>query len=154
VRTTIAIDVNAPSRTVFDLASDVSAWAGRLAHYRYVTVLSHKNGSELLAMSAVRPVGPFGIPVAWRSRYWSEDADAGDLRLRFVHVAGVTRGMDVTWHIREKSAGSCSVTIEHDFRRRVPLLGPDALPRLVDRFFVRPIAGRTLASFKVLAEGG
>jgi hypothetical protein len=59
--------------------------------------------------------------------------------------------MDVTWHIRTR-AGGCRVTIEHNFTRHLPLLGDRLLPWLVDRLFVRPIAGRTLATFKTLAE--
>ena len=84
-----------------------------------------------------------GLPVAWRSRTWSEPATR---RLRFVHVAGATRGMDVTWHIEPTAAG-CHVEIEHDFRPRVP-----GFATFVDRWFTRPIAGRTLATFKALAE--
>lgn len=106
------------------------------------------------SMSAVRPFGKSksGIPVRWRSEQWSDDEDAADLRLRFMHIAGATRGMDVSWHIRPTETG-CSVTIEHDFRRRLPFVGDDLLPRVIDRLFVRPIAGRTLATFKSLAEG-
>jgi hypothetical protein len=61
--------------------------------------------------------------------------------------------MDVTWHIRPVDDGAGSqVTIEHALSRPLPIVGPDALPRFVDRFFVRPIASRTLATFKRLAE--
>ena len=61
--------------------------------------------------------------------------------------------MEVTWHIKPTPAG-CTVTIEHDFSRRLPIIGDDAFPRTVDRLFVRPIAGKTLATFKRLAEAG
>jgi hypothetical protein len=59
--------------------------------------------------------------------------------------------MDVTWRI-ERAEGDrpgvgTRVTIEHDFRPRVP-----GWAFLVDRLFTRPIAGRTLATFKALAE--
>src|SRR3954469_16777984 len=88
-----------------------------------------------------------GLPVGWRARCWSDPAG---LRLRFVHVAGATRGMDVTWRIepvpRDASPGT-RVTIEHDFAPRVP-----GFAAFVDRAFTRPIAGRTLATFKALAE--
>jgi hypothetical protein len=102
-------------------------------------------------MSAVRWLGPIGIPVAWRSRFWAEAADPADLRLRFVHVRGATRGMDVTWHITPRPNG-CTVAIVHDFARRLPLIPADWFPATVDRLFVRPIAGQTLATFKQLAE--
>ena len=84
-----------------------------------------------------------GLPVVWRSRTWSEPAER---RLRFVHVAGASRGMDVTWRITATAAG-CRVTIEHEFAPRVP-----GFAAFVDRWFTRPIAGRTLATFQALAE--
>lgn len=105
----------------------------------------------MATMAAVRPLGRLGVPVWWRSEQWSDDADPGDLRLHFAHVAGATKGMAVTWHMRPTSGG-CRITIEHDFRRRVPLLGEELFPRVVDQLFVRPIAGRTLQTFKRLAE--
>jgi hypothetical protein len=54
--------------------------------------------------------------------------------------------MDVTWRI-EPAGGGTHIAIEHDFRPR--LLG---FARFVDRAFTRPIASRTLATFKALAE--
>ena len=151
MRTTIGIDVAAPAGKVFALARDVSGWPALLPHYRKVTIHS-RNGDRVVAtMAATRPLGPVGVPVSWRSECWSDDRDAADLRLRFVHLAGATRGMDVTWHIRPTRTGS-RVTIQHEFSRPLPLLGADLLPRLIDRLFVRAIAGRTLATFKALAE--
>ena len=147
----IGIDIAAPPRRVFDLVRDISRWPSLLPHYRKVTIHSRNNGRVAATMSAVRPIWRLGIPVWWRSEQWSDASAESDLRLRFVHIAGATRGMDVTWHIRPTDRGS-RVTIEHDFRRRLPLLGENTFPRLVDLFFVRPIAGRTLATFKQLAE--
>jgi hypothetical protein len=54
--------------------------------------------------------------------------------------------MDVTWRIEPTAIGT-RVTIEHVFAPRLPLLGS-----VVQGLFVRPIAGRTLATFKALAE--
>ena len=151
MRTTITIDMAASPAQVFDLVSDVTRWPRLLPHYRYVTVLSRRQDRATVAMSARRRLGPFGLPVAWRSEQWSDDSDPDDLQLRFIHVAGATRGMDVTWHLRPTSAGS-RVTIEHAFSRHLPLLGDQLFPRVVDRLFVRPIAGQTLATFKALVE--
>ena len=152
MRSAIAIDVVSSPRTIFDLARDITQWPILLPHYRKVTVTSRQGDRITAWMRAVRPVWKANVPVSWQSEQWSDESDPDDLRLRFVHVGGATRGMDVTWHIRPTATGS-RVTIEHMFLRRLPILGDDLFPRIVDRFFVRPIAGRTLATFKRLAEG-
>lgn len=147
MKATIGIDIGAPPRLVFDLARDVERWPALLPHYVRVTVRErHADGRRTADMVAVRAVIRalgLGIPVAWRATTWSEPST---LRLRFRHLAGATRGMDVTWQI-EPTASGCRVDIEHDFR---PRIAPWAV--IVDRLFVRPIAGRTLATFKSIAE--
>jgi ribosome-associated toxin RatA of RatAB toxin-antitoxin module len=153
VKTTLAIHVDAPPERVFELAHDIARWPELLPHYRKVSIRSRNRGRVLAQMFAVRQVGRVAIPVTWRAEQWSDASDAADLRLHFRHVRGVTRGMEVTWHIRPHGGGA-RVSIEHDFRRPLPVLGPEILPALVDRLFVRPIAGRTLASFRALAEKG
>ena len=152
MRSRIEIDVDARGQRVFDLARDVTQWPALLPHYRKVTVLSRDGGEVTAAMHATRQAGPLGIPVRWRARTWAEGADPEDLRLRFVHTGGATRGMDVTWHITPRGAAGSKVAIEHDFVRPLPLIGTELLPAIVDRFFVRPIAARTLSTVKRLAE--
>lgn len=160
----IGIRVAAAPRAVFDLARDVSRWPALLPHYRRVTVHGERAGRIVAQMVAIRPLaGPISIPVTWRAEAWSDDTDPNDLLLRFRHIRGVTRGMDVTWHIRSlghapagadtgAGAGASDVVIEHAFERRLPLVGPRLFPWIVDRLFTRPIASRTLARFKSLAE--
>lgn len=147
MRSTLSIAIDAPARVVFDLARDVERWPALLPHYRDVRVEERgPDGAVIARMVAIRPVVPmlgYGIPVAWRSRTWAEEAT---LRLRFVHRGGATNGMDVTWRIEEAPAG-CRVSIEHDFDPRVP-----GWAVLVHRLFVQPIATRTLDSFKAIAE--
>ena len=147
MRTRVAIDIAGPPELVFQLARDVERWPDLLPHYLGVRVEArHRDGARTARMLAVRQVVPaigLGIPVAWRARTWSEDATR---RLRFRHLGGATAGMDVTWRIEPTPAGS-RVTIEHDFAR-----APAAWAALIDRLFVRPIAGRTLATFKAIAE--
>lgn len=106
----------------------------------------------IASMHATRTFGPIGVPVRWQTRAWAETTDADDLRLRFVHTGGATKGMDVTWHITSRRDGGSTVAIVHDFSRSLPLVGSELFPRIVDRLFVAPIAGRTLATFKRLAE--
>ncbi len=147
MKSTIAIDVAAPPTVVFDLARRVERWPDLLPHYLRVRVRErHPDGAvtaEMVAIRAMVPALGWGIPVAWRSRTWSQPET---LRLRFVHQGGATDGMDVTWRIEPTSTG-CRVTIDHDFRPRSRVLG-----WIVNRFFVHAIASRTLATFKAIAE--
>jgi len=147
MRSEIAIDVAAPPQLVFLLARDVERWPRLLPHYVDVRVDARgDDGSVVARMVARRPLVPLlglGLPVAWRSHAWSEP---DTLQLRFVHRGGATNGMDVTWRLAQTATG-CRISIEHDFRPRVP-----GWARIVDRLFTRPIAGRTLATFGALAE--
>jgi ribosome-associated toxin RatA of RatAB toxin-antitoxin module len=155
MRSQIGIDMSAPPQRIFDLARDISRWPALLPHYRKVTIESRNGERTTARMAAVRRVGPLGVPVSWRAEQWADPAEAADLKLHFQHVSGATKGMDVTWHIRDTSAGGRAqsrVTIEHVFSRPLPLIGSEALPGIVDRLFVRPIASQTLATFKRLAE--
>jgi len=147
VRSQIGVDVAAPADLVFRLARDVERWPRLLPHYVNVRVEERAADrsvvARFVARRAVVPVLGLGLPVAWRSRA-SSDPDA--LRLHFRHLGGATGGMVVAWRI-EPTGHGCRVTIDHDFRPRVAIWAP-----LVDRLFVRPIAARTLATFRAIAE--
>jgi hypothetical protein len=147
VKSEVSIDVAAPPDIVFRLARDPRRWSTLLGHYAVSRRVGPPgaDGSVIVVFVAVRRIAllpALGLPVAWAARTWSEP-DAR--RLRFVHLGGPTRGMDVTWRIEERPGG-CRVTIEHDFR------APAAWARFIDRCFTRPIAGRTLAAFRAIAE--
>ena len=148
MRSSIGIDVAAPPDLVYRLARDVTRWERLLPHYaRSRTIRTEADGSLVCDFVARRVVVPslgLGIPVAWRSRTWHEPATR---QLHFHHVAGATKGMDVTWTIEPAGPGATRVDIGHDFRPRVP-----GFARFVDVAFTRPIAGRTLATFRALAE--
>ena len=150
MHSTIGIDIAAPAGLVFALARDAQRWQRLLPHYARSRAVEHRSdGAVVIDFVARRPVPlvgvlGLGLPVAWRARTWSEPAT---LRLRFVHVAGPTRGMDVTWRIEPTGSAGCRVDIDHDFRPRFAPFAP-----FVDRAFTRPIAGRTLATFRALAE--
>ncbi|MEA2609497.1 MAG: hypothetical protein QOJ75_1740 [Chloroflexota bacterium] len=148
MQSSVWIDVAATPEVVFRLACDVTRWPDLLPHYVSVRVLdaARPDGSAVARMVARRPlidVLGLGLPVTWQARVWNEPATR---RLRFVHVAGATKGMSVTWRIEPNGTG-CRVSIEHDFHPPVPLFA-----EIVDRWFVRPIARRTLATFRALAE--
>ena len=149
MHSTIAIDVAASPDLVFALASDVTRWERLLPHYLRSRARGRlADGTLLVDFVARRPlidVVGLGLPVTWRARTWPEPETR---RLRFVHVAGATRGMDVTWRIEPAEAGrGAHVAIDHQFSPSVPLFAA-----FVDRFFTRPIAGRTLGTFRAIAE--
>ena len=143
----IAIDIAAPPSLVFALARDVERWSTLLPHYARSTVVDRgADGAIAVDFIARRPLLPalgLALPVAWRARTWN---DPTAIRLRFRHIAGATRGMDVTWRIEPGTEG-CRVVIEHRFESRLP-----GFAAFVDRAFTRPIARRTLVTFKALAE--
>jgi ribosome-associated toxin RatA of RatAB toxin-antitoxin module len=147
MRSTVAVDIAAPARLVFDLVRDVQRWPVLLPHYLDVDVLErHADGALTARMVALRAIVRrlgYGLPVAWRARTWAVEPE---LRLRFVHRGGATDGMDVTWRIEETDTG-CHVAIEHTFEPPVP-----GWAAFVTEGFVRPIATRTLATFRALAE--
>lgn len=149
MRSSIGIDIDAPAELVFRLARDVERWPDLLPHYVSVRRRAAPDaaGRLLVGFVARRPligVVGLGLPVAWRSLTWS---DAAGRTLHFAHRGGATNGMEVTWRIVERPGGACRVDIEHDFRPRVP-----GWARLIDRLFTAPIAGRTLATFRAVAE--
>ena len=148
----IGIDVAASPDLVYRLARDVTRWERLLPHYvRSAVVRTDADGVLVCDFIARRPFLPLlglGIPVTWRSR---TSHDPATRRLRFVHVAGATKGMDVTWTIEPRRLASGSdgtrVEIAHEFSPAIP-----GFARFVDAAFTRPIAGRTLATFRALAE--
>jgi ribosome-associated toxin RatA of RatAB toxin-antitoxin module len=148
----IAIDIAAPPELVYRLARDVTRWERLLPHYsRSAPVRTDPDGILVCDFIARRPFVPvlgIGIPVTWRSR---TSHDPATRRLRFLHVAGATKGMDVTWTIEPRrlpdGREGTRVQIAHDFAPRVP-----GFAGFVDAVFTRPIAGRTLATFRALAE--
>jgi ribosome-associated toxin RatA of RatAB toxin-antitoxin module len=149
VHSTIGVDVAASPDLVFALARDVERWERLLPHYARSRARGRlADGGLLVDFVARRPLIAFiglGVPVTWRARTWNEPATR---RLRFVHVAGATRGMDVTWRIEPSRDGrGAHVAIDHDFAPSLPLFAA-----FVDRFFTRPIAGRTLGTFRAIAE--
>ena len=143
----VHVDVDAPAELVFLLVRDPLRWERLLPHYsRSRLVRRERDGSVVAAFVARRSLVPrlgLELPVGWRSRSWNDPASR---RLHFHHLGGATDGMHATWEI-EQTHGGCRVTIEHSYppRRR-------AFAMVVDRLFARPIAGRTLATFKAIAE--
>lgn len=144
MRSDISIWIDAPPERVFPLVADLSRWKELLPHYRYVRVLAETDGRVHAAMSARRGL----IPVFWHA-VQSAEPDTG--RIRFRHVRGITRGMEVLWTL-EPEEGGTRASIRHDLDLRWPWIGPWFAEHVIAREFINPIAGRTLARFKSLAE--
>src|SRR5204863_471764 len=59
-----------------------------------------------------------GIPLKWRSYLWIRRPER---RMRFQHIAGPARGMEVEWRLDE-AEGGVRVTIHHDLALQVPVV--------------------------------
>ena len=147
--------VNAPLSRMFELAADVERWPALLPHYRYVRFVDRRaDGGGVVDMSAIRPFGLVQWPTWWQSRM-AVNAPGGPRTpsVRYSHVAGVTRGMEVEWTF-EEMAGLTRVRIVHmwDGPSSVPVVGGMAATVVIGPVFVHGIASRTLAGLADVAE--
>jgi hypothetical protein len=148
--------VAAPPHVIFELAWRVEDWPRHLAHYRWVRFRERRSdGGGLVEMSANRPFGIFDWPTYWMSEM--EVVRPGEngstsASVRFRHVAGITRGMDVEWSFRPEGVGTV-VRIVHVWDGpRWPIVGAIAARALIGPVFVHGIASRTLAGLGSAAE--
>jgi ribosome-associated toxin RatA of RatAB toxin-antitoxin module len=150
MRTVDRILVHAPFTRVFAVASSVSRWPAILPHYRWVRFLD----DGLVEMAAWRPFGAINFPTWWVSEM-TIDRPAGEIRYR--HVRGITREMQVVWRLVEDGEGSeagVQVEIVHTWDGpRWPLIGRLAANLVIGPVFIHGIASRTLAGIKRAAEG-
>jgi ribosome-associated toxin RatA of RatAB toxin-antitoxin module len=143
--------VAAPRARVYALATDVERWPTFLPHYRWVRVLERRPDGTVVEMAAWRPFGLLRYPTWWVSEMRLEP-DAGVIRYR--HLRGITRGMDVTWTVGGGD-GAAAVTIVHAWRGPPwPLIGRPVASLFIGPVFVHGIAARTLAGVKREAECG
>jgi len=142
--------VRAPWRTVFDLARNVEEWPGHLSHYRFVRFRERAtDGGGVVEMAAYRPFGPIGWPTWWLSEM---SVDEGAPAIRFRHIGGITKGMDVEWSFRAAPVGT-HVKILHVWDGPpVPLIGIPVATILIGPVFIHGIASRTLAGLAAVAE--
>src|SRR2546426_10765886 len=139
------ITIRAPLARVFDVAADIERWPDLLPHYRWVRFLERQPSGGVVEMAAWRPFGPVRYPAWWVSQMPVNGA-AGEIRYR--HLRGITRGMDVVWRVVPRGSGA-DVTIEHRWRGPAwPLVGGWIARGLIGPVFVHGIASRTLAGIK------
>lgn len=144
--------VRAPAATIFALAADVADWPRHLAHYRYVRFRARDGaGGGVVEMSAHRPFGVLHWPTWWTSEMEVLRAGATP-SIRFRHIGGVTRGMDVEWSFAPLEGGT-RVRIVHVWNGPSwPLVGTFAARSVIGPVFVHGIAWRTLAGLAAVAE--
>jgi hypothetical protein len=151
--------VRAPLPTIFELATRVEGWPAHLSHYRYVRFRDRRSdGGGIVEMSAYRPFEPFrklgaSLRLNWPTWWLSEmSVNHASPCIRFRHIGGVTRRMEVEWAFAEVPAGT-HVRILHLWDGpRVPVIGSWAAVHVIGPVFVHGIASRTLAGLSDVAE--
>jgi hypothetical protein len=140
------VEMNGDLATIVRLAAEVARWPEILPHYRWVTLLDGSGDHTVVEMAARRG----RIPVRWRARQDIERAGPTAI-IRYRHVWGVTKGMDVAWTFVPK-LGSIAVRIDHEWTPGWPLVGSPIANHVIGPHFVGAIAGQTLATIKAIVE--
>ncbi len=149
MRTIDRVRVAAPIARVFRAAADVERWPEILPHYRWVRMLERSDAEGVVEMAAWRDFGPLRYPTWWVSRM---QILSEQHVIRYQHIRGITRGMDVEWRLLE-DGDSVDVTIVHDWSGPAwPLIGRVAANWVIGPVFIHAIASRTLAGVKRHAE--
>jgi ribosome-associated toxin RatA of RatAB toxin-antitoxin module len=137
--------------TLFQVAADVERWPDVVPHYRWVRF--HRKdgfGRGVVEMAAWRDfAGPLRYPTWWKSEM---EADPHTPIVRYHHIGGVTKGMDVRWEFEPQERGTL-VRIVHEWDGPAwPLISQFAADHVIGPHFVSVIAGRTLAAICTEAE--
>ena len=148
--------VRSPLNTIFELAKNVEAWPEHLSHYRFVRFRERRgDGGGIVEMSANRPfaVPLLRRPVKWPTWWLSEMmVNSQTPSVRFRHIGGITKGMDVEWSF-STTPGGTHVRILHVWDGPpIPLVGIWAAVYVIGPIFIHGIASRTLAGLAVVAE--
>lgn len=135
--------IHAPAQRIFEYAGATDRWPQILPHYRYVRVLQTDGRRSIVEMAARRGLGKRGIwiPVRWRAEQIN---DPGKPEIFFRHLGGWTKGMRVYWRFLPAQDGITRVQIDHELHSPIaPLIG---------KYFIDPIATRTLDCMKTVCE--
>jgi hypothetical protein len=146
--------VRADLSRVFGCASEVERWPEWLPHYRWVRFHERRAepgavGGGVVEMAAWRPFGPLRWPTRWVSEMWIDPAAPA---VRYRHVVGITRGMEVEWGFAPAD-GAVLVTVTHRWDGPPwPLVGGGAASLVIGPVFIHGIAQLTLAGIARVAE--
>jgi ribosome-associated toxin RatA of RatAB toxin-antitoxin module len=141
----------APPETLFQTAADVERWPEILPHYRWVRFHEKRGfGVGVVEMAAWRDfLGPIRYPTWWASEM---EADPDTPIVRYRHVDGITRRMDVRWEFLPGPQGTL-VRVVHEWDGPAwPVIGRFAAEHVIGPHFVSAIARRTLAGVCARAE--
>ena len=142
--------VYAPVADMFAIVRDVENWPALLPHYRYVRFRSRAtDGGGVVEMSANRPFRVANWPTWWLSEM---SVDSAKPAVRFRHIGGVTRAMDVEWSLTSVNDGTYVRLIHAWDGPRWPLIGAFAATAVIGPLFIHGIASRTLAGLARHAE--
>jgi ribosome-associated toxin RatA of RatAB toxin-antitoxin module len=117
----------------FELACRVDRWPQLLPHYRWVRF--HRGSPDaggIVEMAARRDFGALPWPVWWVSEMRPDPVRA---EIRYTHIKGITRGMEVVWQLKAADGGT-HVAITHEWRA--------AGGRIIGPLFVAYVADQTL----------
>lgn len=133
----------ASPETAFRVGADVERWPDILPHYRWVRFHEKQGFAHgVVEMAAWRSFGILKYPTWWVSEM-SNDESVPIVRYR--HVGGITRGMDVRWEF-EPVDGGTRIRIVHEWDGPGwPLIGGIAASAVIGPVFISAIARRTLA---------
>jgi len=145
VHTETVVRIDGSAEAVFQYAARIEEWPRWLPHYRSVRVIEARGDERVVEMRARRG----RIPVWWWARQVVLPADR---RIRYTHLRGMTRSMEVEWRIEPRGSGGVEVTIVHDLRLRWPVIGRAVGDWIIGPLFVESIAGATLRRIKMLVE--
>jgi len=145
MHTETIVRIRGSAETIFEYAARVEHWPRWLPHYRGVRVIETRGPERIIEMKARRS----RIPVWWWARQVLLPMER---RIRYTHLRGITRGMEVEWRLEPESGGSVVVTIVHDLDLRWPVIGRPVARWIIGPLFVEPIAGQTLGRIKTLVE--
>lgn len=142
--------VRAPVATTFNVVKNVELWPALLSHYRFVRFRSRTaDGGGIVEMSANRPFGIANWPTWWLSEMSVDDQRPA---VRFRHIGGITKAMDVEWSFTPV-AGGTHVRLLHAWDGpQWPLIGVFAATAVIGPVFIHGIASRTLEGLAREAE--
>ena len=143
--------VRAPLPLVFDIVRDVERWPALLPHYRWVRYHEQTaEGSGIVEMAANRPFGQLNWPTWWLSEM--QVISGAEPAVRFRHIGGITRGMEVEWAFAVRDGGTF-VRLVHSWEGpRWPLVGAVAVTTAIGAVVGHGIGARTLAGWGRVAE--